>query len=89
MLKCDFDGQCEINILNRHVCTACRLKKCLEVGMSTEMIRAPRTKNIKEISRLSKSIQFTNEENKQPQQVRFILNMINYYFNLVKKIKFT
>jgi hypothetical protein len=89
MLKCDFDGQCEINILNRHVCTACRLKKCLEVGMSTEMIRAPRMKNIKEISRLSKSIQFTNEENKQPQQVKFILNMINYYFNLVKNIKFT
>jgi hypothetical protein len=57
--------------------------------MSTERIRPSRTKNIKKMSRLSSLGQIKNEENEKPQQVRFILNMINYYFNLVKNIKFT
>ncbi|UJR24087.1 hypothetical protein I4U23_027054 [Adineta vaga] len=42
LFKCDFDGKCEINIYNRHVCSACRLKKCRNVGMSTDMFRSSR-----------------------------------------------
>lgn len=37
--KCPFDNQCEITILTRHVCTACRLKKCFDCGMEVEKIR--------------------------------------------------
>lgn len=39
MKKCPFDNQCEINMLTRHVCTACRLRKCFECGMQVEKIR--------------------------------------------------
>ncbi|CAF4092993.1 unnamed protein product [Rotaria sordida] len=38
--KCHFDGNCQININTRHVCSYCRLVKCLESGMQTEMIRS-------------------------------------------------
>ena len=40
--RCDFQGQCSVTILNRHVCTACRLAKCFSVGMRTESIRCSR-----------------------------------------------
>ena len=36
---CRYDGQCDVNMLTRKVCTACRLKKCLAVGMCPELIR--------------------------------------------------
>jgi len=36
---CRFDGDCVITILTRKVCTACRLAKCLSVGMSPDLIR--------------------------------------------------
>ncbi|CAM4923298.1 unnamed protein product [Rotaria socialis] len=38
-LICNFDGLCEININNRHVCSACRLAKCFSTGMKVEMMR--------------------------------------------------
>jgi nuclear receptor subfamily 1 group I len=43
-LRCDFDGDCPVTILSRHVCTACRLDKCFWVGMRTELIRCSRQK---------------------------------------------
>lgn len=41
--SCRFDGQCEVNINTRHLCTACRLAKCFALGMSTDFFRGPRT----------------------------------------------
>ncbi|CAF3836149.1 unnamed protein product [Rotaria sp. Silwood1] len=43
--KCDFDGHCEINVNNRHVCSYCRLEKCFTKGMQTEKFHSfwPRT----------------------------------------------
>ncbi|CAF3405020.1 unnamed protein product [Rotaria sp. Silwood2] len=43
--KCDFDGHCEINVNNRHVCSYCRLEKCFAKGMQTEnfQLSCPRT----------------------------------------------
>ncbi|CAF1603905.1 unnamed protein product [Rotaria magnacalcarata] len=41
-LKCDFGGNCEINIFNRHNCSYCRLKKCFASGMQTELFRPSR-----------------------------------------------
>lgn len=32
-------GQCEVTVATRKLCTACRLTKCLAVGMSPELIR--------------------------------------------------
>ncbi|CAF1634452.1 unnamed protein product [Adineta ricciae] len=39
--SCNSNGQCEININTRHVCGACRLKKCTMCGMTTDKFRAP------------------------------------------------
>lgn len=36
-----------MNVLNRHVCSYCRLKKCFASGMQAEMIRAPLAKKKK------------------------------------------
>ncbi len=44
---CNFNGHCEININTRHLCTACRLTKCLNCGMSCDLFRAPKRKEIK------------------------------------------
>ncbi|CAF1410807.1 unnamed protein product [Rotaria sordida] len=46
-LKCDFDGNCQIDINNRHVCSYCRLMKCFLSGMQTGMIRFPYPKRDK------------------------------------------
>ena len=59
--RCDFQGHCEVNILNRHICTACRLAKCFAVGMRTELIRCSRqTKNNNNNTSLS-TVQATTE----------------------------
>ncbi|CAF4430682.1 unnamed protein product [Rotaria socialis] len=42
-LKCDFGGNCEINIFNRHICSCCRLKKCFARGMQIELFRPSRS----------------------------------------------
>ncbi|CAF1404496.1 unnamed protein product [Adineta steineri] len=39
VIACRYDGSCEVNMLTRKVCTACRLAKCRAVGMSSELIR--------------------------------------------------
>ncbi|CAF2794794.1 unnamed protein product [Rotaria sp. Silwood2] len=36
---CRYDGDCEVNMLTRKVCQACRLAKCLAVGMKSDLIR--------------------------------------------------
>ncbi|UJR23912.1 hypothetical protein I4U23_026884 [Adineta vaga] len=38
---CDFGNICEINLNNRHICSPCRLAKCLAIGMKKELIRGP------------------------------------------------
>ncbi|CAF2157649.1 unnamed protein product [Rotaria magnacalcarata] len=46
-LKCRYNGHCEININNRHVCSYCRLSKCFDCGMQTELIRCSYSKKDK------------------------------------------
>ncbi|CAM4747344.1 unnamed protein product [Rotaria magnacalcarata] len=36
---CRYDGSCEVNMLTRKVCAACRLAKCFIVGMCADLIR--------------------------------------------------
>ncbi|UJR17932.1 hypothetical protein I4U23_004831 [Adineta vaga] len=50
-LSCDFDNQCEITISTRHICGACRLRKCFEYGMAIDKFRAPIAYKNKKISR--------------------------------------
>ncbi len=47
MLKCDFDGHCQINLDTRHICSYCRLMKCFASGMEIEKIRASRVTTTK------------------------------------------
>ncbi len=61
-----------MNILNRHICAACRLAKCFKVGMCAGMIRAPRTKKFKNSNKPCTSVQIIiNRQNQKPQQVTF------------------
>ncbi|CAF4137363.1 unnamed protein product [Rotaria sordida] len=53
LLKCDFDGNCEINLNSRHVCSYCRLMKCFTCGMEIEKLR-PSFPNKKKTSRKRK-----------------------------------
>ena len=39
-----FNGNCEINVSNRHVCSYCRLAKCFQSGMQSELIRSSRSR---------------------------------------------
>lgn len=39
---CDFGGDCQVNITNRHMCPSCRLEKCFLSGMQIELIRGSR-----------------------------------------------
>lgn len=36
---CFFNKTCEVDVRTRRICTACRLEKCLSVGMSPDLIR--------------------------------------------------
>ncbi|KAF3699606.1 Retinoic acid receptor alpha-B [Channa argus] len=48
---CHRDKVCVINKVTRNRCQSCRLQKCLEVGMSKELVRNDRTKKKKEEKR--------------------------------------
>lgn len=37
-LQCVFDGNCSIDVRSRRLCSACRLKKCLDMGMKRQLI---------------------------------------------------
>lgn len=43
--QCTKDGNCEINMMTRNLCKACRYKACLKVGMSVEGSRIGRQPN--------------------------------------------
>ncbi|XP_034045990.1 retinoic acid receptor alpha-B-like [Thalassophryne amazonica] len=50
---CHRDKVCVINKVTRNRCQSCRLQKCLDVGMSKELVRNDRTKKKKEEKRLA------------------------------------
>ncbi|CAF1208114.1 unnamed protein product [Rotaria sordida] len=64
-LKCHFDGQCEVNINNRHVCAACRLEKCFKVGMCIAMIRCPQSRNKRKNTTSSALVPVRSRQNEQ------------------------
>jgi hypothetical protein len=68
---CDFDGHCEVNINTRHLCTACRLAKCLNCGMSCDLFRAPKRKEIKTKLLVQTSVQH------QPELVKLLKRKAN------------
>ncbi|UJR07505.1 hypothetical protein I4U23_011794 [Adineta vaga] len=47
LFKCDFNNNCHINIQTRHLCSACRLRKCFVNGMQIELIRCSLSKQNK------------------------------------------
>ncbi|KAF0032258.1 hypothetical protein F2P81_014548 [Scophthalmus maximus] len=49
--NCHRDKVCVINKVTRNRCQSCRLQKCLDVGMSKELVRNDRTKKKKEEKR--------------------------------------
>uniref|UniRef100_A0A3B4GDA5 Retinoic acid receptor alpha-B-like n=1 Tax=Pundamilia nyererei TaxID=303518 RepID=A0A3B4GDA5_9CICH len=58
---CHRDKVCVINKVTRNRCQSCRLQKCLDVGMSKELVRNDRTKKKK-------------EEKKQPDTELYVLS---------------
>ncbi|XP_034450235.1 retinoic acid receptor alpha-B isoform X3 [Hippoglossus hippoglossus] len=51
LYTCHRDKVCVINKVTRNRCQSCRLQKCLDVGMSKELVRNDRTKKKKEEKR--------------------------------------
>lgn len=83
-MRCDLNGHCQITIDNRHICTYCRLKKCLDCGMQIELIRCSRQGN----SRKSKEKKpfTTNSVRRKNKRIEFfdlfqfeICNLIDRY----------
>ncbi|UJR32096.1 hypothetical protein I4U23_019564 [Adineta vaga] len=56
-ITCRYDGHCEVNMLTRKVCAACRLTKCLAIGMNPDHIRKQDLSKKKEKSQKVKSKQ--------------------------------
>lgn len=40
-LHCQLENHCDIDQRSRSACSACRLKKCFELGMKSDLIRSP------------------------------------------------
>ncbi|CAF1101538.1 unnamed protein product [Rotaria sordida] len=87
-LKCHFDDQCEVNRCNRHVCSACRLAKCFQVGMCTEMIRSSYPKRMEKVNTLPKSVQIKSWKDKCPQQIS-TLNLLEQDRSLLNSDQWT
>lgn len=47
LLQCPLGSNCEINIRTRGACAACRLRKCLKLGMNAQLIRNAVQKSFK------------------------------------------
>jgi hypothetical protein len=45
-MHCEFENNCTITKITRSFCSACRLKKCLELGMDPKLIRRIPQSNI-------------------------------------------
>ncbi|CAF1327115.1 unnamed protein product [Rotaria magnacalcarata] len=97
--KCHFNGHCEINSLNRHLCSSCRLVKCFESGMQIQMLRSSiikknKTKRkIKETERLdilttlnntNRTQNTLNSNRLQSAQSTFSINDWNLLSNLTQ-----
>ncbi|CAF1325805.1 unnamed protein product [Rotaria sordida] len=82
-LKCDFDGNCQIDINNRHVCSYCRLMRCFSNGMQTEMIRFPYPKRDKK--KQKRKIMMDSKQTTSKTLVRLNeveqVRLFNYYNN--------
>ncbi|CAF1092494.1 unnamed protein product [Adineta ricciae] len=42
--SCQYNDDCEVNMLTRHTCAACRLAKCFSIGMNANLIRKDKRK---------------------------------------------
>ncbi|CAF1205581.1 unnamed protein product [Rotaria sp. Silwood1] len=79
LLQCRWNGNCEININTRHVCSSCRLRKCFTNEMQIEMIRGSyshRNKTKKNTNEIDIPIQTTSTviaRLNEPEQVRLFL----------------
>jgi hypothetical protein len=80
-LKCNYGGQCEIDVNNRRICPSCRLGKCFTSGMHTEMIRSSlpnkinrtRKRKLTTNSVLRTTTVLARLTDKQSEQVRFFM----------------
>ncbi|CAF1086886.1 unnamed protein product [Rotaria sordida] len=57
--KCLYSGQCDVNINNRRICSSCRLTKCFQNGMQSDLFRSSLTKKIiskRKQNKMSKSM---------------------------------
>jgi hypothetical protein len=70
-LHCQFSGNCEININNRHVCSSCRLAKCFANGMLLDLIRCPRPKKNTSSQKIMSNIIIRIDEENDHQLVSF------------------
>ncbi|CAF4383015.1 unnamed protein product [Rotaria sp. Silwood2] len=69
--SCRFDGHCEIIKPTRKNCTACRLAKCLAVGMSPDLIRKEDLSGRKRKSSISQSQELIEYQSTVPQASAF------------------
>ncbi|CAM4913291.1 unnamed protein product [Rotaria socialis] len=77
--SCSLNGLCEVNMKTRGYCTACRLDKCLRLGMSSDLIR----KEEQQKSRCSSTSKF-----KTTPPVLFLQDLLltNYEWTLLTNI---
>lgn len=79
--KCSKDGNCKVVNKNRENCSGCRLKKCLELGMSKENSKlgryslSRRTETIKQVNVLE------GKEKKSEQERIFDINIDSFKFD--------
>ncbi|XP_025094422.1 vitamin D3 receptor-like isoform X1 [Pomacea canaliculata] len=56
-LQCVFDGNCSIDVRSRRLCSACRLKKCLDMGMKRQLILDEDRKKARRLRRMGMNSQ--------------------------------